>query len=47
MFIYVLEKYAKMTTMSKGDKRKKRRENIFPKDCKKAYMLGKRLIYGI
>ncbi len=35
------DKYA--ITIFNGDKRKKRREEIFPKDCEKAFLLGQRL----
>ena len=41
---YQFEDYSKYSiTVFSGEKRLKRREEVFPKDCEKAFLLGKRL----
>jgi len=44
---YQFDDYSKYAiTVFNGDKRLKRRESVFPKDCKKAFLLGKALCKG-
>ena len=44
---YQFDDYGKYAiTVFKGDKRLKRRETVFKKDCKKAFLLGERLVEG-
>ncbi|MCL2843307.1 MAG: flavodoxin family protein [Oscillospiraceae bacterium] len=41
---YQFDDYSKYAiTIFNGDKRLKRREHVFPKDCKRAFLLGQRL----
>ncbi|MCL2720740.1 MAG: hypothetical protein FWD47_05320 [Treponema sp.] len=41
---YQFDDYSKYAmTIIKGENRVKRRKKIFPKDCQKAFLLGKRL----